>query len=119
MVEPVFAKRSERGVRLGRQLRRQPGRRLVEHQHPRVGHQRPPDGEHLLLAAAHRAGALADALAEAGEQLEHERPPLGVGPPRVGAEVEVLAHRHLGEQATLGGHVGDARVGRCRGRGDR
>ena len=31
--------------------RRQPFRRLVENEQPRVGHQRAADGEHLLLAA--------------------------------------------------------------------
>ena len=39
--------------------RREAERRLVEQEHPRLGHQRPPDREHLLLAAGQRAAELA------------------------------------------------------------
>ena len=51
-------------------MRRQPQRRLVEHQQARPGHQRPADRQHLLLAAGQRAGDLAAALGEAREPLE-------------------------------------------------
>ena len=44
-----------------------PERRLVEHEQPRPGHERAPDGDHLLLAARQRAGELASALAQARE----------------------------------------------------
>ena len=52
------------------QDRREAQRRLVEEQHPRLGHQRPADGEHLLLAARQRAALLAGALAQPREQVE-------------------------------------------------
>ena len=45
--------------------RRQPERRLVEHQQPRPGDERAREREHLLLAAAQRAGLL---LARAASQ---------------------------------------------------
>ena len=38
------------------QRRAEPERRLVDEQQPRLGHQRPPDRQHLLLAARQRAG---------------------------------------------------------------
>src|SRR3954447_5190256 len=78
------------------QDRRDAHRRLVEEQQLGVGHQRAPDGEHLLLAARHRARLLLLALLETREQLEdtvhvvvHARVAA-----QVGAEVEVLAHGH-------------------------
>ena len=42
--------------------------RLVEDQKARIGHQRAPDREHLLLAARKRARALAEALAQSRKQ---------------------------------------------------
>ena len=45
-------------------------RRLVEQQEPRAGHQRPADGQHLLLAARQRAARLACGAPAAGEQGE-------------------------------------------------
>src|SRR4051794_17810651 len=51
--------------------RRQAERRLVEDQQAGFGHQAAADREHLLLAAAHRAGPLALALGEAREGCEH------------------------------------------------
>ena len=43
---------------LGDEHRREPHRRLVEQQHPRLGHQGAPDRQHLLLAAGQRAARL-------------------------------------------------------------
>ena len=40
--------------------------RLVEQQHARLGHQRPADRQHLLLAAAERAGDLLRRSASTG-----------------------------------------------------
>ena len=40
------------------QQRRQPERRLIENEQPRLGHQAAADGEHLLFAAGQRPGAL-------------------------------------------------------------
>ena len=59
------------------ELGRQPHRRLVQQQQLRVGHQRAADGQHLLLAAGHRAGDLRSALRRGGGT---DRRP-GRGPP--------------------------------------
>ena len=56
--------------------------RLVEQQeHARLGHERPPDGQHLLLAAGQGAGLLPLPLFQPGEEgedllqpLRHRRP---------------------------------------------
>src|SRR5207249_6991004 len=78
--------------------RGQTERRLVEHQQGRARHQRAADREHLLLAAAERAGELAPALAQAREPLEDfgERAldRLAVAP-AVRAHPEILEDRHL------------------------
>src|SRR3712207_2836808 len=50
--------------------RRQAERRFVQQKHVRLRHQRPTDRHHLLLAAAHGAYCLAQALSEAWEQGE-------------------------------------------------
>ena len=50
---------------LGDELRCEPERRLVEHQELRVGHQRPADREHLLLAAREVSRPLPTTLLEA------------------------------------------------------
>ena len=55
------------------QQRRQAERRLVEDQQLRLGHQAAADGEHLLLAARQRAGALRAALVQARKDVEHAR----------------------------------------------
>ena len=52
-------------------LRREPERRLVEHDDVRLDDLRARHGEHLLLAAGQRAGMLAGALAQDRELLEH------------------------------------------------
>ena len=41
--------------------------RLVYHDELRLGHQTPPHGQHLLLAAAKRSGQLAGSFLEPGE----------------------------------------------------
>ena len=46
-------------------------RRLVQQQQSRPGHERPPDGQHLLLAAGQGAAALCRSLPEPGEQRVH------------------------------------------------
>ena len=96
---------------LGDHDRRQPQRRLVEQQQPRLSHQRAADREHLLLAAAQQAGALVDALAQDREQLEHlvAQPPLaGAVARRERAEPEVLADRQIGEHAAALERLRDA-----------
>ena len=82
------------------QKRRQAERRLVEDQKPGLGHQAAPDGEHLLLAARQRAGALALPFGKPREDREHPvavvRAPCAAAP--IGAEVEIFAHRHVRER---------------------
>ena len=66
------------GVDLGDDLedlrdhhRRQAHRRLVEQQHLGPGHQRPADGQHLLLAPGQRAADLGAAFGQPREGFEH------------------------------------------------
>ncbi len=88
---------------------RQPHARLVEQQQARAGHQRPADGEHLLLAARERARDLGQAFLEAREEGED---PLEVGldpviAPAVGAHHEVLLDAQTLEDAPALGDMGD------------
>src|SRR5205085_5096400 len=76
-------------------------RRLVEDEEPRLRHERPRDGHHLLLASGERPRQLAAALGQPGEELEDTPAPAGlrrVRPRQVGAHVEVLLDRHVGEE---------------------
>ena len=68
---PSALMRPDQREQLLDQQRRQTERRLVEDQQPRLGHQSASDGEHLLLAAGQRAGALALPLGEPRENREH------------------------------------------------
>ena len=51
--------------------RRQSERGFVQDQQPGLGHQAPADGQHLLFAAGHGAGQLAQALAQPGKGVQH------------------------------------------------
>ncbi len=76
----------------------------------RLGHQATGDRQHLLLAAAHRAGELAAPLGEAreeGEGLFDQRRDLAALLD-VRAELQVLHHRHLREDQPAFRHQGDA-----------
>ena len=94
--------RAERGadlVHLVHQLAdqdgREPARRLVEHEEPGPGHERPPHGQHLALAAAEGARPLRRALPQPREGLVHEierRGQRGRIAHDVPAQIEVLAH---------------------------
>ena len=91
--------------------RRQAERRLVEQEQLRPQHQRPGHRQHLLLAPAEAAGLLAATLAEAGEHREpvvDVRADLGAVLAHVGAGLEVVLDRQLGERAAALRHVGDA-----------
>src|SRR4051812_6018332 len=51
--------------------RREPLERLVEKQQRRIGHERAPDGEHLLLASRELVSPVRAALLEAWKQAVH------------------------------------------------
>ncbi|KAI3478981.1 hypothetical protein L1887_59004 [Cichorium endivia] len=90
--------------------RRQAQRGLVQQQQARAAHQRAADGQHLLLAARHGAGALAGAILEAREQFEdmlHARVDGGAVLEKA-AHFQVLGHRQVGEDAPPLGRDGDA-----------
>ena len=91
--------------------RRKAERGLVEQQNFRRRHQRAADRHHLLLAAAHGAGLLGEALGQPGKQRD-DRARFSVSEraraPRIGAEREVLAHRQFGEDAAPFRHQRDA-----------
>src|SRR5438445_4355052 len=85
---------------------------LVEHKQAWPGHEGPSDGEHLLLAAAQRSGALLQPLAEAREIFEHARRLLACRtemPSRVAAEQQILAHGQIREYPSSFGHLDDPR----------
>ena len=94
--------------------RRQAERRLVEQEQARPAHERPPDRQHLLLAARQRAAGLAQPLAEQREQLEHHLEVLGRGLLVAAA----TRRRGAGSRAPIGGRrSGDPRgSARCRAR---
>ena len=56
---------------IGDQPRRQTGGWLVQHQYARAGQQRPPDGQHLPLAAGKRGALVVAPLGQTGKELEH------------------------------------------------
>ncbi len=92
--------------------RRKAERRLVEKEQARPRHQRTRDRDHLLLAARELAGRAGELVLERREERERggERlAPMRLGARQVAAELEVLAHRHAGEEAPPLRHDGDAR----------
>jgi hypothetical protein len=80
---------------------------LVEQQHPRVGDQRPADGDRLLLAAGQLSRALGPAVLHPGEQvvdaLDGPRAFARVG----GADLQILLHRERAEQPSALRHHAD------------
>ncbi len=88
--------------------RRQTEGRLVEQQQLRAGHQRPADGQHLLLAAGQQDAALGVPLGEHREHLVHPGLRLGLGLPVPAAHAtgpQVLLHRQPAEDAPALGHL--------------
>ena len=87
-------------------------RRLVEQDHLGAADQHAADGELLLLAARHGAGALVGALLQDREELVD--PVIGrcIGAPAHGlAHLQVLPHRHAREDVAALRHVADAEPG--------
>src|SRR5882762_3536956 len=85
--------------------RREPLGRLVEDEQVRIGHERPADGEHLLLAAREPAAEVVHALGEPGEEHQHlgERPRVGRCAAVSSERDQVLPHAQVGEDlASLG-----------------
>ena len=90
--------------------RREPERRLVEEEHIRLGDERPPDRELLLLAARERAGLPG---AELGQHREEFVGRAAAGrprpfPPRGEPEPQVLLDRELAEDPAAFRHERDA-----------
>ena len=93
-----------------RDLRRQPRRRLVEHQEPRPRHERATHREHLLLTAAQGSRLLSLTLLQPGKEVVHELERRAIGPLRVRAQDEIALQGHRREQVPLGRDVGDPRT---------
>ena len=85
--------------------RRQAEAELVEQQQLRPPGERPPDGEHLLLAAGEQAAA---PVAQLGQRREVAVGGVGVQPLAAVAEAEVLGHGEPEEQAAVSRDVRDA-----------
>ena len=84
---------------------------FVEQEQARQGHQRPGNGQHLLLATRQGAGSLPAAFLEAREQHEHALDIRLDGRPSLadeGAHCQVLFHTHFCKYLTAFGHQGNA-----------
>jgi hypothetical protein len=90
------------------ECRRQPGRGLVQQQHPRVGHQCSSHRHHLALAAAHRPRGLRPTLPEPREQLVHALDLLTGARTVQRAHLQVLLGGQGGEDVVELRHVAEA-----------
>ena len=101
------------------ELGRQAHRRLVQQQQLRPGHQRPADGQHLLLAAGQRAGQPAAHLAAAPGRARRPRPGRArvsaVPAAGVRAEQQVLLHRQARRRRAGPPGRSRCRAAPCRG----
>ncbi len=88
--------------------RRQAEAHLVDEQTPRFRHQRPGDGEHLLLTTREQAS---EALAQRLQRREQLEGAIAGGAARAAiageTEPDVLVHREVEEQRTVLGDVGE------------
>ena len=81
--------------------RSKPERGFIDQQQARTGHQRAPDGHHLLLSARERPGGLPAALLQDGKHaVDHRQAFFAEGPRRLAitTHIEVLFHRHAAKQ---------------------
>ena len=87
----------------------QPQGGFVEQQQARLGHERPGDGKHLLLAAAQGSGLLTLPVVENGEALEHAFQGFGnmLAAKEIAAEFEVFEHRQVREELPRFGHLNE------------
>ena len=99
------------------QLRRQAGRRLVEHQHLRLDDQRAGDRQHLPLAAGQPPGGAVAAAARGRERVaciaSIRARRSAFGKHRRG-ELQVVVDRHRGEDVLGLRHEGEAAGGPAR-----
>jgi integrase len=81
------------------EIRREPQRRLVEHEELWLRNQRPGQGQHLLLSARQPAGVLAKALFQHGKQVQHPGNPFlrFLSLERTATDLQVLHNRQVGE----------------------
>jgi hypothetical protein len=105
--DALLAQQTDDAGELAHDQGRQPLARLVEQHHLGIGHQRPGDRQHLLLAARELRALVVGALAQRGEQVEQpgERPGAAG---RAFADLYVLDHREIGKDQPSLGHVGHA-----------
>ena len=109
MVEtPRLAQRADRLADLRDHRRHQTLGRLVEQQHLRLEAERPRHGQHLLLAAGQRAGALAEPFAQQREKREHARRASPRPCRAPSGRSRGSRRRQLGEQPPALRHIGDA-----------
>jgi hypothetical protein len=106
----AFVEFGDDGEDFPHELRGEPEARFVEQQQARPAHQRPGDGQHLLLSAGEAAGGLVGPFLQPGEAGEGG---VDVGldvvvAARPGAEQQVVADGLAGEYPPPLGRVGDA-----------
>ncbi len=87
-------------------------RSFIDEEEAGARHERPADGQHLLLPAREGPGQLAAARGELGEDPQYPLPALGdaagVVPVHPGPEPQVVVDRQAGEHLTPLRHEGDA-----------
>ncbi len=115
MVTPIFFEHDELFGEILHDQGRQPLDGLVEEDQFRISHERPADGEHLLLAAAQVAAEVFFQLLQVGEDVIDlfHRPGFARRsvPSSFRADLQILAHRKIGEDQPVVGDVADSLLG--------
>ena len=100
------------------QKRRKTHGRFVHQDHLRLCHERPTNGQHLLLAAGECACQLPPPLRKARKALVNRRERIGhAGLVCVGAHFQILGHAHLRENMPAFRHVRQLQGDNFAGRG--